>query len=240
MPVALIFEAPDGWIFPNKLLLASVVSIVPPTLVVNAPVMVKVLVPRLNPCACTAPVTAAFPPTTLICFSPLAPPIAPVTLLPPLSVKVPVFAVLVVMAPVSVRPAARLIKPSHAKTGAEVTLPLKLIVPVPLTLEVVAKTSPLKLTVEPVAPALKLRNRIKLVPVNPVTVEFPRNTRLAVLLALLVNAPPRSLSVLMFWLLPMVNVPGPVVSTPFNTPSPPLRLEVLPPRGPSSSAPKLL
>lgn len=219
IPVALIFDAPDGKILPNKALLASVVEIVPPTFVVNAPVMVNVFVPRLNPCACTAPVTAALPPTTLICFSPLAPPIAPVTLLPLFSVSVPVFAVLVVIAPVSVNPAPRLIKPSPAKTGAEVTLPLKLIVPVPLTLVVVAKTFPLKFTVVPTAPALTLRKRIKFVPVNPVTVELPRNRTLPVLLASLVNAPPRSLLVLIFWLLPTVKVPAPAVSTPFSTPS---------------------
>ena len=173
MPVALIFEAPDGTILPNTVLPASVVAIVPPTLVVKAPVMVKVFAPKLNPCACTAPVIAALPPTTLICRSPLAPPIAPITALPLLRVSVPVFAVLVVIAPISVRFAPRLRNPSPTKFGAEVTFPLKFTVPVPLMLEVVAKTSPLKFTVAPAAPALMFRKLIKAVPVNPVTVELP-------------------------------------------------------------------
>ncbi len=181
IPAALIFEAPEGWILPYTVLPAREVAIVPLVLVVNAPVMARVLAPRLNPCACTAPVMEASPPDTLICLSPLAPPMAPFTVLPLFRVKVPVFAVLVVMAPVSSCPAPRLIKPSPTNTGADMTSPLKFTVPSPLTWVVVANTSPLKLTVLPAEPALILRNRTPGWPVEPVTVESPRNRRSPVL-----------------------------------------------------------
>ena len=81
-------------------------------------------------------------------------------------------------------------------------------VPVPLTLNPVAKTAPLKFTVVALAPALMLRNLAKSDPVNPVTVELPTNTMLAVLLPSVVIAPSGSLLVLIFWLLPTVKVPG--------------------------------
>jgi hypothetical protein len=81
------------------------------------------------------------------------------TLLPLLSVKVPVLAALVVIALLNNWFAPTLIKPSPAKivlaaTIPELTLPLKLTVPVPLRLNVVVKTLPLKLTVVAFAPAV--------------------------------------------------------------------------------------
>ena len=49
IPPALIFEAPVGLMWPKTALLASVVAIDPPALVVSAPVIARVLAPRLNP-----------------------------------------------------------------------------------------------------------------------------------------------------------------------------------------------
>ena len=135
----------------------------------------------------------------------------------------PVFAPAeLVMAALTVWPGPTLMKPSPAKSMVEPVLlvkpPLKLTVPVPATENVVEKTGPLKVTVFAFAPAATLRNVVPVLPTNPVTVEEPLNTMLAVLAALVVMPPPASLPVLMFWA-PTVRVPGPVVSTPLATPT---------------------
>ncbi len=188
----------------------------PPALVVRAPLIDRVLAPSSNPRACTDPVTEALPPATLTNFRPLAPPMAPVTLLPLFRISVPVFAVLVVTAPISVRPAPRLKKPSPTKFVAAIPLPNRLTVPVPLTAKVCAKTGPLKVTVSPAAPALIWRKRVPVWPVLPVTVEVPENKSSPVPPLAVVNAPPASLLVLIFWLSPMVKIASPVVSTPLS------------------------
>ena len=99
------------------------------------------------------------------------------------------------------------------------TLPLKLTVPVPLRLNAVVKTSPLKLTVVAFAPAVISINLIKFVPVKPVIVELPVKRMLATLLILLVMPPPTSLSVLMLMFGLTVSNPAPVVSTPVAWPT---------------------
>src|ERR1700730_18442550 len=132
------------------------------------------------------------PPTTLMALIPLAPPTAPPKRLPLPSTNVPVFAVLVVRAPVSVVLGARLIVPSAPKIVAALSVDnplLKFTPPVPLTCSVVEKTGPSKFTTVPALPVVVMSRKTGVDPPRaPNTFELLLNRILLILAPLLETA----------------------------------------------------
>src|SRR5471032_1544581 len=178
------------------------------------------------------------PPTTLMFLRPLAPPTAPVRALAPPRDRVPVLAVLVVSAPISLVLGARLKVPPPAKFVAVMLVEplLKFSEPVPLTVVMVPYRLPLKFTAVPLLPPLMLRKNGPpglVMPSAPNTFELLLNTILdwldvsveTALNRVFVTVPPLELFVKMSdWgppMVPTISVPPPpcpVMETPLVTP----------------------
>src|SRR5471032_2355391 len=178
------------------------------------------------------------PPTTLMFLRPLAPPTAPVRALAPPRDRVPVLAVLVVSAPISLVLGARLKVPPPAKFVAVMLVEplLKFSEPVPLTVVMVPYRLPLKFTTVPLLPPLILRKNGPpglVMPRAPNTFELLLNTILdslevsvetALSRALVTIPPPELLVKISICGPPIVPTskvpppPWPVMETPLVTP----------------------